>query len=142
MKKIKLKSTLFLVTTTLLTGIFVTSVYAATNSQSVNVQYYTGGSARGHASGRDNGVYHYFQGGRKVTLNLTKASGASGTDAKLYRKSNPMSVFDVYYGQVSTYGTGNHVFSSKTNVSSGAYYLLFEGGPADRTFKISGSIHD
>ncbi|WP_156488084.1 hypothetical protein [Schleiferilactobacillus harbinensis] len=129
--------------TALILAISGVTVFAATQasaaSQTISVSYETYGSGLGRADGKRNGVWHYFRNGHTVTLSVSSHSGAGTPQASLYKSVGFWT--DTLYGTVDA-TKGTRSFSSKADETSGSYYLIFWGGNAQTTQKISGSIHD
>ena len=71
---------------------------------------------------------------RTVTLKVTSSSGSCTLRRNMFG-------FDKSYGTVSS-NKGTHHFGTKTDVTSGAYYLELFGGNAKSTHTIHGSLYD
>lgn len=120
-------------------GFGTVMVCASTDTQSVNISYHVRGNGNGQVSGKTNKVWHYFQKNRTITLKITSRSGKGVGKATLYR--NRAVILDRNMGNVSA-SVGSHRFPSKTDLTSGQYYLRFWGGNSLTTQKVKGSIHD
>lgn len=130
----KIRNIVFSTLVVLTVGLSTQTAYAA--SQSVYAHYKVHGSGNGISSGKTNGVWHYLNANRKVTLKVNSSTGAGSCTLK---RSGFM--WDKIYGTVSS-NVGTHHFSGKTDVTSGQYYLEFFGGNANSTHTIHGTLHD
>lgn len=119
-------------------GIVGVTNVATAASQTVYAHYRVAGSGKGISSGKSNGVWHYLNKNRKITLKVTKSTGGRYGECTLKRSNIG---FDQTYGTVST-SVGTHTFKSKTNVTSGSYYLEFYGGNPGSSHTIRGVLHD
>lgn len=77
-------------------------------SQSVYAHYKVHGSGNGISSGKSNGVWHYLNKNRTVTLKVTSSFGSGSGSCTLRRN---MFGFDKSYGTVSS-NKGTHHFGT------------------------------